>query len=130
MDEATYDRYWYGFIKTNPEKYKEILAEVEKSAEFALLEHKTYYALKSKFYLKQKMQQTIKELSAPLEKVEDDALVKITADNLPENFPTSFLLDLCSFSDTPIDEVFSIEIIDDFKAEIFLSKKAALKFLK
>lgn len=62
------------------------------------------------------MQETIKNLSQPLEGVENDVLVKIEADNLPENFPVSFILDLCSFSGTPIDQLYSIKIVDDFKA--------------
>ncbi len=49
------------------------------------------------------MQETIGKLSSALQGLEDDDLVKITADNLPENFPLSFIFDLCSFSDTPIE---------------------------
>jgi len=37
-----------------------------------------------------------------LEGLEENAIVKITADNLPENFPVSFIFDLCRFSGTPI----------------------------
>lgn len=49
------------------------------------------------------MQETIANLSKALEGLSDDALVRVTADNLPENFPLSFIFDLCSFSDTPIE---------------------------
>ena len=65
-----------------------------------------------------------------LEGLEENAIVKITADNLPENFPVSFIFDLCRFSGTPIQQIHSVSIIDDFKAEIFISKLGALKFLK
>lgn len=58
------------------------------------------------------MQDTIKSLAEPLQAKQDDDLVKIEVDNLPENFPISFILDLCSFSATPLEEIFSIIVVD------------------
>lgn len=72
-----------------------------KSEEFAFLDHKSYFALKSKFYLKKNAIDN-KIVNEKLEGLEENAIVKITADNLPENFPVSFIFDLCRFSGTPI----------------------------
>lgn len=47
-----YDRYWYGYLKTTAERYLDVLAKIGKSEQFKILEIKTYYALKSKLYLK------------------------------------------------------------------------------
>ena len=58
-DERTYDRYWYGVVLATHENYNTVLEEINNSEEFALLKSKTFYALKSKFYLKKKMQATI-----------------------------------------------------------------------
>lgn len=77
LGEATYDRYWYGIIKANPDNYNEVLDNISKSEEFALLSNKSFHALKSKFYLKKKMHETIKDLGKILEGKEDDDLVKI-----------------------------------------------------
>jgi len=49
-----------------------------------LLKSKTLYALKSKFYLKQKMKETIKELRDKLKDVpEDKDAVLVKINNLP-----------------------------------------------
>ena len=103
---------------------------MQKSEEFALLESKTFHALKSMFYLKKKMKETIQNLQKDIEGLEEDQLVKIIIDNLPEAFPCSLILDLCSFSDTPMEEIYSMTLVDDYSAEMVISKKGALKFLK
>ncbi len=60
LEEGLYDRYWYGWIKTSAETFFNVVEEVNKSKEFTLLKPKTVYALKSKFYLKSKMKDTIR----------------------------------------------------------------------
>ena len=95
-----------------------------------MLKSKTFYALKSKFYLKKKMQETILSLQEELSKLADDDLVRIVIGNLPENFPCSLILDLCSFSNTSVSLIKSIMLADEYTAEIVLVKKAALSFLK
>jgi hypothetical protein len=50
--ENTYDRYWFGSIRTSPEKYLDLIQKIKNSKEFKILEIKTFYALRSKFYLK------------------------------------------------------------------------------
>lgn len=59
LNGEAYDQYWYGLIKATADNYEEMLGCVEKSEEFALLKSKTFHALKSKFYLKKKMQEVI-----------------------------------------------------------------------
>ena len=48
------------------------------------------------------MQEEIVNLQKKLDELEENDLVKILLNNLPENFPCSFILDLFAFSDTPI----------------------------
>jgi hypothetical protein len=59
------------------------MESISSSEEFLLLENKTFYALKSKLYLKKKMSETIKELSKKIEEKADDDLIKIEINNLP-----------------------------------------------
>ena len=58
--KTIYERYWYGCIKTVADKYLGLIEAIEKSENFNLLSYKTFYALKSKFYLK-KAQDKVKE---------------------------------------------------------------------
>lgn len=62
-DGDYYDRYWYGSIKITADKYLDAIEAIKKSDSFNLLTYKTFYALKSKFYLKkaeEKVKQHIK----------------------------------------------------------------------
>ena len=51
-EESNYDRYWHGYVKTSPTHFMATLENINKSKEFKLLEIKTFYSLKSKFYPK------------------------------------------------------------------------------
>ena len=65
-----------------------------------MLAFKTFYALKSKFYLKkaeEKVKKYINGIKERIEVVKDSEVVVIRLDNLPENCPLSFVFDLVTF---------------------------------
>ena len=59
------------------------------------------------------MQEEIVNLQKKLDGLEEDDLVKILVNNLPENFPCSLILDLFAYSNTPIEELYNIILIDE-----------------
>jgi hypothetical protein len=56
--------------------------------------------------------------------------VKITVNNLPENFAASLILDLFEYTRTSLEGVYSIELKDEETAVVILSTKEAVNFLK
>lgn len=96
-EEQIYDRYWFGSIKTTAEKYLGILEQIRKSKEFKILEIKTFYALKSKFYLKKAektVKDTISELKAKIDVLDVSKSASLLIDGLPKQFPCSLIYDL------------------------------------
>lgn len=96
-----YDRYWYGYVKTTAEKYLDVLAKIGKSEQFKILEIKTYYALKSKLYLKKGQEKILAHIAGLREKIEaidENQTVAFTFDGLPEQFPISFVYDLVEYA--------------------------------
>jgi hypothetical protein len=96
-EEQIYDRYWFGSIKTTAEKYLGLLEQIRKSKEFKILEIKTFYALKSKFYLKKAektVKDTIAELKAKIDPLDANKSVSLLIDGLPKQFPCSLIYDL------------------------------------
>ncbi len=84
------------------------------------------YALKSKFYLKQKMKETIKELRDKLKDVpEDKDAVLVKINNLPEEFPISLIIDLVELSGGHIEDIEDINIVDNFSADMIVKKRTA-----
>lgn len=126
--ESVYERYWYGWIKVKPENFFSTLEEIKKSNEFSLLKSKTLYALKSKFFLKSKMKETIQKLRDQLKDVKEDEAVLIKINNLPEEFPISLILDLIELCGGHIEDVEDIDIVDEFSADMFVKKRTALAF--
>lgn len=73
-----------------------------------LLEIKTFYALKSKFYLKkseEKVKATIKEFKDKVTAMTDNQTIEIKLDYLPEYFPLSFVYDLVDFVGGNIEDI-------------------------
>lgn len=126
--ESTYERYWYGWIKVKPENFFSTLEEIKKSNEFSLLKSKTLYALKSKFFLKPKMKETIINLRNQLKDIPEDEAVLVKINNLPEEFPISLILDLIELSGGYIEDIEDIDIVDEFSADMFVKKRTALAF--
>jgi hypothetical protein len=128
-----YDRYWYGFIKTTAEKYLGLLEKIRKSEQFKILEIKTYYALRSKLYLKkgqEKIKATIADLRSKIEPVNENQTVSLLIDGLPERFPCSYIYDLVDYAGGKLEDVESVIVEDDFSATITTLKATALLLIK
>lgn len=128
-----YDRYWYGYVKTTAEKYLEVIAKIGKSEQFKILKIKTYYALKSKLYLKKGQEKILAHIAGLREKIEaidENHTVTLTFDELPEQFPISLVYDLVEYAGGKWEEVESVEIKDDFSATLVCLKHTALQVIK
>ena len=116
-----------------PEHYLSLLDKITKDNHFYLLSYKTFFALKSKFYLKKAeevVKKHIKELTDKIEKISDEQAVVLRFDNLPENYPLSFVYDLVEYVGGKLEDIEEAHIVDRACAEILVLKDTALKITK
>jgi hypothetical protein len=106
---------------------------IEDSAQFKLLTYKTFYALKSKFYLKnaeEKVRKHIQEMTEKIKAMTEGQVILMRFDNLPENYPLSFVYDLVDFVGGKWEDIEEADAVDDFSAELLVLKATALKLVK
>ena len=80
------------------------------------------------------MKNTIQKMRTELEK-EEVKMVEVTINNLPENFPASYILELFEYVGMEISEMCRVELIDGNEdisdtALVIATQKGALKLLK
>lgn len=52
----------------------------------------------------------------------------IKINNLPEEFPLSFIIDLIELSGGSLEDVIDMDVVDDFSADLIVKKKTAELF--
>ena len=62
--------------------------------------------------------------------LKDNEVIVIRFDNLPENFPLSFVYDIVEYSGGKWEDIEEAKVIDDFAAELTVMKDTAMKVAK
>lgn len=71
------------------------------------------------------MKETITHLKDSLKDVAEDGAVLVKINNLPQEFPLSFILDLIEVSGGFLEDVEDIDIVDNFSADMIVKKRTA-----
>lgn len=74
------------------------------------------------------MRETIQELKGSLKDVAEDGAVLVKINNLPEQFPISFIIDLIELTGGQLEDVEDIDIVDDFSATMIAKRRTAELF--
>ena len=69
-------------------------------------------------------------MSDKVSALKENEVVVIRFDNLPENFPLSFVYDIVEFAGGKYDDIEEARVIDDFSAELEVAKDTAFKIVK
>lgn len=76
------------------------------------------------------MKETIAGLRDKISVLDDNKVVSLLIDSLPEQFPCSFIYDLVEYAGGKLEHVESVIIEDDFSATITCLKPTALSLIK